>query len=87
MENFQRVEGGMAQLGMVQVELMYAGWRGEKPFDKPMRNWRLIAVVTPVLANHVVALAKKNMKPAFNRLKRALDQAGVRRDGAMAGAR
>ncbi len=63
-ENLRRVESGMAQLGMVQVEMMYAGWQGEKPFDKPMRNWRVIGVVTPVLANHVVALAKDNIKTA-----------------------
>ena len=63
-ENLRRVESGAAQLGMVQVELMYAGWHGEKPFDKPMRNWRVIGVVTPVLANHVVALAKDNIKTA-----------------------
>ncbi|MBI4189340.1 MAG: hypothetical protein HY525_02235 [Betaproteobacteria bacterium] len=85
-ENLRRVEGGMAQLGMVQVELMYAGWHGEKPFNKSMRNWRVIGIVTPVLANHVLALAKDNIKTAFNRIKHAPDQAGVRRDGAAVGA-
>ena len=63
-ENLRRVESGAAQLGMVQVELMHSGWHGEKPFDKPMRNWRVIGVVTPVLANHVVALAAQNIKTA-----------------------
>ena len=61
-ENLRRVESGTAQLGMVQVDLMYTGWRGEKPFDKPMRNWRTLGVLTPVLANHVVVLASQNVK-------------------------
>jgi TRAP transporter TAXI family solute receptor len=61
-ENLRRVESGSAQLGMVQVDLMYTGWRGEKPFDKPMRNWRTLGVLTPVLANHVVVLASQNVK-------------------------
>lgn len=63
-ENQRRVEAGMAQLGMTSQDLMYAGWRGEKPFDKPQRNWRVIGIVTPVLANHVIALAKDNIKTA-----------------------
>jgi TRAP transporter TAXI family solute receptor len=63
-ENQRRVEAGMAQLGMSSQDLMYAGWRGEKPFDKPMRNWRVIGIVTPVLANHVIVLAKDNIKTA-----------------------
>jgi TRAP transporter TAXI family solute receptor len=63
-ENLRRVDSGAAQLGMVQVDLMYSGWRGEKPFDKPMRNWRVIGIVTPILANHVVVLAKENIRTA-----------------------
>jgi TRAP transporter TAXI family solute receptor len=63
-ENLRRVESGTAQLGMVQVDLMYTGWRGEKPFDKPMRNWRTLGVLTPILANHVVVLASQNVKTA-----------------------
>ncbi len=63
-ENMRRVDSGTAQLGMVQVDLMYTGWRGEKPFDKPMRNWRVLGVVTPILANHVVVLASENVKTA-----------------------
>ncbi|RPI45721.1 MAG: TAXI family TRAP transporter solute-binding subunit [Betaproteobacteria bacterium] len=63
-ENLRRVESGTAQLGMVQVDLMYSGWRGEKPFDKPMRNWRVLGVVTPILANHVLVLASQNVKTA-----------------------
>lgn len=63
-ENMRRVDSGTAQLGMVQVDLMYTGWRGEKPFDKPMRNWRVLGVVTPILANHVLVLASENVKTA-----------------------
>lgn len=63
-ENLRRVESGTAQIGMVQVDLMYSGWRGEKPFDKPMRNWRVLGVVVPVLANHVVVLASQKVRTA-----------------------
>lgn len=63
-ENIRRVDSGAAQLGMTQTDTMYAAWRGEKPFDKPMRNWRVIGVATPILANHVVALARDNIKTA-----------------------
>ncbi len=63
-ENLRRVDSGTAQIGMVQVDLMYSGWRGEKPFDKPMRNWRVLGIVTPILANHVVVLAAENVKTA-----------------------
>ena len=63
-ENMRRVDSGTAQLGMVQVDLMYTGWNGEKPFDKPMRNWRVLGVVTPILANHVLVLASENVKTA-----------------------
>lgn len=61
-ENQRRVESGAAQLGMTSQDLMYAGWRGEKPFDKPMRNFRVIGIVTPLLANHVITLAAHNIK-------------------------
>jgi len=63
-ENLRRVDSGAAQIGMVQVDLMYSGWNGEKPFDKPMRNWRVLGVVTPILANHVLVLASENVKTA-----------------------
>lgn len=61
-ENQRRVESGAAQLGMTSQDLMYAGWRGEKPFDKPMRNFRVIGIVTPILANHVITLSAHNIK-------------------------
>lgn len=63
-ENIRRVDSGAAQMGMTQTDTMYAAWRGEKPFDKPMRNWRVIGVATPILANHVVALARDNIRSA-----------------------
>ncbi len=63
-ENQRRVESGAAQFGMTSQDLMYAGWHGQKPFDKPTRNFRVIGIVTPVLANHVMALTKDNVKTA-----------------------
>src|SRR3972149_375720 len=63
-ENQRRVESGTAQLGMTSQDLMYAGWRGEKPFDKPTRDFRVIGIVTPILANHVITLASHNIKTA-----------------------
>lgn len=61
-ENLRRVEAATAQLGMTSQDLMYAGWHGQKPFDKPMRNFRVIGIVTPILANHVMALSANNIK-------------------------
>ena len=61
-ENQRRVESGAAQLGMTSQDLMYAGWNGQKPFDKPMRNFRVIGIITPVLANHVITLSSSNIK-------------------------
>ena len=61
-ENLRRVEAATAQLGMTSQDLMYAAWHGTKPFDKPMRNWRVIGIVTPILANHVMALSANNIK-------------------------
>jgi TRAP transporter TAXI family solute receptor len=43
---------------------MYPAWYGQKPFEKPLRDWRVIGITTPVMANHVVALAKSNIKTA-----------------------
>jgi uncharacterized protein len=63
-ENLRRVESGQAQFGMTQPETMSQAWNGEKPFDKPMRNWRVIGVVTPPMANHVIALQKDNIRTA-----------------------
>ncbi|MBN8479241.1 MAG: TAXI family TRAP transporter solute-binding subunit [Burkholderiales bacterium] len=63
-ENIRRVDAGQAQFGMTQPETMSQAWNGEKPFEKPMRNWRVIGVVTPPMANHVIALQKDNIRSA-----------------------
>ena len=63
-ENLRRVESGQAQFGMTQPETMSQAWNGEKPFVAPMRNWRVIGVVTPPMANHVIALQKDNIRTA-----------------------
>jgi TRAP transporter TAXI family solute receptor len=61
-ENIRRVDPGLAQLGMTMPETMYQAWNGQKPFDKPMRNWRVIGVSTQVMADHVVTLAQYNIR-------------------------
>lgn len=61
-ENLRRVEAGHAQFGMTQTEIMSQAWNGEKPFDNPMRNWRVIGVVTPVMADHMITLSKSNIR-------------------------
>lgn len=61
-ENIRRVDSGQAQFGMTQPETMSQAWNGEKPFDKSMRNWRVIGVVTPPMANHVIALQKDKIR-------------------------
>lgn len=63
-ENIRRVDAGLAQLGMTQPDTMYEAWMGQKPFDKPLRNWRVIGVVTPPMANHVLTLERDNIKTA-----------------------
>ncbi len=61
-ENLRRVESGLAQIGMTQPDTMFQAWNGLKPFDKQMRNWRVIGVVTPPMANHVVVLSSSKVK-------------------------
>lgn len=61
-ENIRRIEAGSAQLGMTMPETMYQAWHAEKPFDKPLRNWRVIGVCSLVMANHTVSLAQHNVK-------------------------
>jgi len=62
-ENIRRVDdGGSAQLGMTAPETMYQGWFAEKPFDKPLKNWRVIGVASLVMANHTITLAQYNVK-------------------------
>ncbi len=61
-ENIRRVDSGGAQLGMTLPETMHQAWHGQKPFDRPMRNWRVVGVSTEVMANHVISLAQSNVK-------------------------
>lgn len=61
-ENMRRIEPGTAQLSMTLPETMYQAWHGQKPFDKPLRNWRVIGVSTEMLSNHVVSLAQNNLR-------------------------
>ncbi len=63
-ENIRRVSLGQSQLGMTQPDTMYQAWKGEKPFSEPMRDWRVVGVVTPPMANHVIALKSSNIKTA-----------------------
>ncbi|MCL4744156.1 MAG: TAXI family TRAP transporter solute-binding subunit [Burkholderiaceae bacterium] len=61
-ENLRRVDSAQAQFGMTQPDAMTKAWNGEKPFDKPMRNWRVIGVATPQMAIHVIALHKNEIR-------------------------
>ena len=66
-ENIRRVDdGGSAQLGMTAPETMYQGWFAEKPFDRPLKNWRVIGVASQVMANHTIALAQYNIKTVLD---------------------
>jgi len=61
-ENIRRVDSGSSHLGMTQTDVMYPAWYGQKPFEKPLRNWRVMGITTPVMANHVITLASYNIK-------------------------
>jgi hypothetical protein len=61
-ENLRRVDSGQAEFGMTQPETMAKAWNGEEPFGKKMRDWRVIGVVTPPMANHVIALQEENIR-------------------------
>jgi TRAP transporter TAXI family solute receptor len=61
-ENIRRVDAALAQIGMTQPDTMYQAWNGLKPFDKPLRNWRVVGIVTPPMANHVVVLKNDQVK-------------------------
>jgi TRAP transporter TAXI family solute receptor len=83
-ENIRRVDPGLAQLGMTMPETMYQAWNGQKPFDKPMRNWRVIGVTTQVMADHVVTLAQYNIKTVTD-LKGKIFAIGAPGSGAAVG--
>jgi TRAP transporter TAXI family solute receptor len=63
-ENIRRVDAGQAQFGMTQPDTMYEAWQGQKPFDRPLRDWRVVGVVTPPMANHVIVRKEDNIKSA-----------------------
>jgi TRAP transporter TAXI family solute receptor len=83
-ENIRRVDAGFAQLGMTMPETMYQAWNSEKPFEKPMRNWRVIGVNSLVMANHVVSLAQYNVKTVSD-LKGKIFAIGAPGSGAAVG--
>ena len=84
-ENIRRVDdGGSAQLGMTAPETMYQGWFAEKPFDKPLKNWRVIGVASLVMANHTITLAQYNVKTVSD-LKGKIFAIGAPGSGAAVG--
>jgi TRAP transporter TAXI family solute receptor len=83
-ENIRRVDAGFAQLGMTMPETMYQAWHAEKPFENPMRNWRVIGVNSQVMANHVVSLAQYNVKTVSD-LKGKIFAIGAPGSGAAVG--
>jgi TRAP transporter TAXI family solute receptor len=83
-ENLRRIDPGTAQVGMTLPETMHQAWHGQKPFDKPLRNWRVIGVSTEVLVNHVVSLAQSNARTATD-LKGKVFAIGAPGSGAAVG--
>lgn len=63
-ENIRRVDAGQAQFGMTQPDTMFQAWNGEEPFTSNMRNWRVVGVVTPPMANHVIVREEDGIKSA-----------------------
>ncbi len=83
-ENIRRVDAGTAQLGITAPETMYQAWNMEKPFDKPLKNWRVIGVASQVMANHSVSLAQYNVKTVSD-LKGKIFAIGAPGSGAAVG--
>jgi TRAP transporter TAXI family solute receptor len=83
-ENIRRVDAGSAQLGMTAPETMYQAWHAEKPFDKPLKNWRVIGVTSQVMANHTISLAQYNVKSVLD-LKGKIFAIGAPGSGAAVG--
>ena len=83
-ENIRRVDSGAAQLGMTMPETMYQAWVAEKPFEKPLKNWRVIGVCSLVMANHCVSLAQYNVKTVSD-LKGKIFAIGAPGSGAAVG--
>ena len=53
-ENLRRVSSGQAMFGMAQPDNMFEAWNAIPPFDSPLRDWRTVGIVTPVMVNHVL---------------------------------
>lgn len=83
-ENIRRVDSGAAQLGMTMPETMYQAWLAEKPFEKPLKNWRVIGVCSLVMANHCVSLAQYKVKTVSD-LKGKIFAIGAPGSGAAVG--
>ena len=83
-ENIRRVDVGSAQLGITAPETMYGAWYAERPFDKPLRDWRVIGVASQVMANHTITLAQYNAKTVSD-LKGKIFAIGAPGSGAAVG--
>lgn len=67
-ENLRRVSSGQAQFGMTQPDTMYEAWNAVPPFEEPLRDWRTIGIVTPVMANHVLVREDSGIRDASDLL-------------------
>lgn len=63
-ENLRRVSSGQAAFGMTQPDTMYEAWNGIPPFDQPLRDWRTVGIVTPVMVNHVLVRKDSGIRTA-----------------------
>jgi TRAP transporter TAXI family solute receptor len=63
-ENLRRVSSGQAKFGMTQPDTMFEAWNGMPPFNTPLRDWRTVGIVTPVMLNHVIVRADSGIKTA-----------------------
>ncbi|KPQ01820.1 MAG: TRAP-type uncharacterized transport system, periplasmic component [Rhodobacteraceae bacterium HLUCCA12] len=63
-ENLRRVSSGQAQFGMTQPDTMYEAWNAIPPFDQPLRDWRTVGIVTPVMVNHVLVPEESGIRDA-----------------------
>lgn len=69
-ENLRRVSSGQAQFGMTQPDTMYEAWNAIPPFDQPLRDWRTVGIVTPVMVNHVLVREDSGIQNASDLIGR-----------------
>lgn len=69
-ENLRRVSSGQAQFGMTQPDTMYEAWNAIPPFDEPLRDWRTVGIVTPVMVNHVLVREDSGIRTSSDLLGR-----------------